>query len=162
MRARQDYAGVIVKQYYELFKKKKNPIYAWRAYQRARLDNLAIPKWVLLYLDASARAILAGHPAGRALRLTQEKGGPSKFAQAETTDRDLAIRDEMRRLRRDKKHAFDLLKDPIMRDFFQRMRTVNDGEPPPSLEKVCEKLESRYRLSSESLRRIYHAYKRLI
>jgi hypothetical protein len=40
------------------WKREKNPVYAWNAYNTARLTGLDIPKWVSAYLDAAAAAIM--------------------------------------------------------------------------------------------------------
>lgn len=48
-----------------LYKKEKNPMYAWRAYHLTRKWSKTIPKWVLEYLDESSQRLIHENRSGR-------------------------------------------------------------------------------------------------
>lgn len=91
------------------YKKLKNPLYAWLAYQQARKHDLAVPEWVLEYLDESADNLLviSGELGDKTQAAIAEAlnlktvGGGSQFTRFSDEERNRQIYRRVQELRQD-------------------------------------------------------------
>ena len=153
-----------------LFRKSKNPIHAWEAFRTAREHGLAIPEWVLEYLDDSANRIgqLAAdltfsQPARTFDEATSRKKTPSRArARASPVPRSRA-RAGLRsggwstgcRSRRIRKDAFEI---GTLRTALHRTILEDDL----TLDKAAHSLASETGFDRETIKSAYNKYASLI
>jgi hypothetical protein len=91
----------LVGEWLSLFNETKNPIYAWRTYENARILGVCIPKEILQYLDKVAHSLvkIANNPPeakSRPFDIAQALGLGKKGAGAASPFKDYADRQKAR------------------------------------------------------------------